>query len=220
MSYFCKPKFVSQKIIDDKLYIYCPYNEKIIRKFKYRGGVWKSSAWEFNSIDQEKISSILRETYGEDGTEHKIEYVSLKLSGDNTTSYNNLMIAGRIIAARKERDSRVILEKNTIVLSGMYYGSGGSMKYPTLKGEDVVLLVRYIPKNMLDSIKKDYETNLDYEIDLDDCNKMAELLTEKPQENIKEIEGDNYEEKYNKLLAEHNALIKKMAELKNLINNI
>ena len=101
---FLQAKIVSQKIIDDKLYIYCPYNANYQKKKKLNiVVVFKSSAWEFaKKSDQETQIShpILRETYGEDGTEHKIEYVSLKLSVIQT-SYNNLMIAGRIIAARK-----------------------------------------------------------------------------------------------------------------------
>lgn len=223
MSYFCKPKFVSQKIVGEKLFVYAPFNSDAITQYKTKGGKWNSSvnAWEFNAVDKDKIDELLDKIFGENGSEKEVEYVSLKLKGERICGgYKDFILAGRKIIERKARDTEILLDKNVVLLSGKYYSSGGSVKNPRIDGDKVVILLRYFPKKLIDSISDKY-SQLEYEIDLEDSKKIADSLNkvdEKPL-NI-ENSSDNYEEKYNKLLAEHNALIKKMADLKSLINNI
>ncbi|WP_397599318.1 hypothetical protein [Silvanigrella sp.] len=224
MSYFCKPKHVSQKTINDKLYIYAPFNLSANKKYKTRGGNWNASlrAWEFNSLDSDKVNKLLDSIFGENGTENEIEYVSLKLKGERLCgNYADFVLTGRKIVERKERNSEVSLDSQAILLNGVYDRSGGSVANPKITGKDVQLLLRYFPKKLIESIKKDFENeNLELEIDEEDTKKISDSMNKTAQEKhvIAKNENENFEEKYNKLLIEHNALLNKMNEIKSLIN--
>lgn len=150
----------------------CPYNADFVAGAKRLGGKWKGGAWVFDTRDEERVRDLLRTVYGTDGA--PVDTVDVRITirasanidparrpSDQRPSYSSeLWFAGRQILRRRSRDSAVELGKGVVLLSGRFWGSGGSAKYPDIgdpHGEnDVVLEVRDVPAGHEDLAPKEW----------------------------------------------------------------
>lgn len=168
---------------ETKINVSSPYNKNLPSDAKNIGGKWnaENKYWSFDLRDESAVRQLYINVYGTDGTAATGDLVDIEVIYDDLESSafgdDDMVLDGMMIAHRPGRDYAVRLSQNVILKSGQFPASGGSMKNPALNGhdEDIILIVRDIPRLKAEKIKKAYSgiTIISQEID------KAKLLAEK-----------------------------------------
>lgn len=216
IGYICKPKYVRIEENDTTIKTYTPYHADSNRIYRRLGGEWSGESWVFSISHKEIVLSYLKQTFGENGTEQEVEYVSVLVCGNkvNSKSDHAFYFAGRCMASRKTFNSPVMLSKDSILVDGEYARQGGFEDEPLLNGCGVVLLCRYIPIEYFNSLKK--SDDLDFILAEKDTNRYIEVVKEVGAKEAKPIkEVIDYKKKYEQTLKEYLDIREKYNKLKN-----
>lgn len=114
-------------IIDDKVKVLSPYNEKFVTRARNLRGQWKQSAWWFDDSIIDYVRELMMECFGTTG---EIAYETCTLLITKFTNFENnapVVLFGRTVAKAFSRDSGARLGDDIILISGEYK-SGGSVK--------------------------------------------------------------------------------------------
>jgi hypothetical protein len=138
-----------------RIAVVAPYNTDWTTQARAFGGRWDAArkAWTFDARDEDRVRAALVEIYGSDGSA-VAETVTIRVDLDKATWVDpreGVIIAGRTVARRIERDKPVLL-KGAVVIAGGFDSSGGSVKNPRLDATPgTVLEVRDVPAGHADT---------------------------------------------------------------------
>ena len=133
-----------------------PYNETFVKKARGIKGKWDGEYWCFDNKNEDVLKEFLIEIYGTDGeTFYKTVRVELDLDKYEGATSTTVKIGELVIAERLGRDKDVLLSKDTVIVSGGFPSSGGSVKTPRLDTLDGVKLLD--DKDDVEKIKKEIE---------------------------------------------------------------
>ena len=180
-----------KNIENQKLAVYTEYNSEFIARVKEIGGKWNHHefAWFVDYENKDALRQICLEIFGTDGTTDNT--VKVKLTAlDDLASWGSYKIAGKILVRVWDRDSGARPGDGVILLSGKI-NSGGSRK------------------NYSAQIDKGSVFRLSLSRD-----RLSEINPDEWKYEIIEKEDDARA----KLLAEKEALEKRLAEINNLLN--
>lgn len=166
--------------------VYSKYHKDLPSRARRLGGKWSGSCWVFDIRDQDKIKDLYLDIYGEFGEETPAEYVTVRyyLTNDIERRRESIFICGRLIARAFGRDSGAQLGDN-ILLNDCYATSGGSVKnwYTEIhtNGENPYIEIKDVPKIKAEScIENKYEDEhieiVDFHIDKEKLQKEKEAL--------------------------------------------
>lgn len=125
-----------------------PYDPACRNRAHDLGGKYTDGTWVFSARDEDRVRALAREIYGTDGSPEPTVTVRINTAELNFRDhYEEIRLAGRSLARRKARDSRVVLGDGVVVVEGQFPARGGSVKNPCLDytGEGIVLEVRDVP---------------------------------------------------------------------------
>ncbi|MEO6702589.1 MAG: hypothetical protein ABI140_06735 [Jatrophihabitantaceae bacterium] len=140
---------VEVRVEGGRIVLVAPYNPQMPAQAKAIGGRFDgpSKAWTFDARDEGRVRELARSVYGTDGSiEQAVDLVSIRVSAEGAARDPELFVAGRRVAWRAYRDEPVRLAAGVVIVSGQFIGSGGSMRYPLIGDNDVLLEVRDIPR--------------------------------------------------------------------------
>jgi len=190
-------KMKIKNIGNGKISIDSPYNPDFVAKIKGAGGRWNPSdkTWEIDERSLEAVRAIMREVYGQDDL--PTEKVSVKITiGADSEVYEDrgpVVLFGRVVASARGRDSGARLGDGVSFEAGGAH-SGGSMKnWYTYIGKESVFTIYDVPRLAVErklGWEDDYGT---FEV-LENGNQKAALEAEKE------------------------ALLKRLAEIEELMN--
>ncbi|MFC2623903.1 MAG: hypothetical protein ACFN0W_04760 [Propionibacterium acidifaciens] len=133
----------------NSIVLYAPYNLDFVGRARQLSGRWDRTArgWRFDARDEALVRDLAIEFFGTDGSpETLLVTARLDLTGRSRIDEPQIVVAGRIVAERRERDAEVHLADGVIVASGEFAASGGSMKRPAIgEAAGVVLEIRDVP---------------------------------------------------------------------------
>lgn len=147
------------EIEDNKVKTYTHYNYTFIKKARGLQGKWNGAAWEFDIEYIELVKKALYDVYGENGVddvERLDAIIDLEILEETYNCYSSDEITAfsRTLVKRHSRDSSVKIDPETLILEGLFSGSGGSSKNPRIGNvEGVKLLVKNIPVSMYEKFK-------------------------------------------------------------------
>lgn len=163
------------------LYLYAPFHASARRSYRNIDGQWEPDrkAWRFNPRDRDRVRKALNRHFGYD--DRPVEVVDVRVVGQKVFDEDDQhwYFGGRTVASRRYRDADVQLGDGVLLLEGRFSGSGGSMKYPDIGTNEVVLEIRDVPKHHED-LQQDGVTVIEQE-NINPDVKRAELLEEKQQ---------------------------------------
>jgi hypothetical protein len=125
-----------------------PYHPAFIARAKEIRGRFVGGVWFFPLDKEEEVRAICREVYGTDGSPGGVLVsVQVQLDKMRLVGRPDFFLAGRCIAYRPERDSRVRLGPRVSIIKGGFPPSGGSVERPRLMPlADTVVEVRDLPR--------------------------------------------------------------------------
>ena len=126
-----------------------PFNRELSPEARAIGGRWNpdAKAWTFAAVDEERVRDLAREIYGTDGSDSESgDLVSVRVDASRYSDTATIELAGRIILEKRSRDEAPRLGVNVIRVSGSFRSHGGSMRYPEINENDVILEVRGVPR--------------------------------------------------------------------------
>jgi hypothetical protein len=125
-----------------------PYHPAFIARAKELHGRYDDGLWLFPTEQEEGVRSICREIYGTDGTgDQVLVTLQVELGQMRLVGRPDFFLAGRRIAYRPQRDSRVRLGPRVTVIRGGFPASGGSIERPRLQpSPDTVVEVMDVPQ--------------------------------------------------------------------------
>ena len=132
-----------------------PYVKGWPDRAKQLGGRWDGKAWRFDSRDKPRVEELLSKFFGW-VAEPSGETVTIRIPlAEAKCEYEqDLHVAGRLVARRPSRDSRVQLGTGVVVVEGHFGGMGGSHKNPALGDvDDVVVELRDFPVEAIQRIE-------------------------------------------------------------------
>lgn len=141
---------VSIAATGDKIAVTSPYDAGFVAGARALHGAFANGVWTFDGRDIDRIRALCMEVYGTTGetaaAESDVVTVRVTLTEYPHGAERDFRLAGRRLAWRPGRDSRVLLGDGVVVLDGAFPSSGGSVKNPRLDNRDpVVLEVRDLP---------------------------------------------------------------------------
>lgn len=133
----------------DKIAVTSPYDAGFVAGARALHGAFANGVWTFDGRDLDRIRALCMEVYGTTGetaAESDVVTVRVTLTEYPHGAERDFRLAGRRLAWRPGRDSRVLLGDGVVVIDGAFPSSGGSVKNPRLDNRDpVVLEVRDLP---------------------------------------------------------------------------
>lgn len=184
------------KILDGKLLVESEYNPAFVQAARRLGGKWESPFWSFDVRDEADVRALCLECYGTDGLT-AVELVDLQVTIPEDVSeiggrQDSIYLFGRVIARAWGRDSGAKLGNGIVIKQGGF-SSGGSVKnWITAVQDGTVFIMRDVPKSLVDTH--------------DNKAFIVEVIAKQS------VSKEN-------LNAEKELLIKRLAEIENLLNN-
>lgn len=135
---------IKLEIIEDKIKVTTPYNDKFVQKARNLRGSWKGGAWWFDDSLLDYVREIMVEIYGTSG---EVPYETCTLIISNYSDSElcaPVSLFGRTIARAWDRDGGAKLGDDIIFLKGEYT-SGGSVKYWKTVVNDATFEMKKIP---------------------------------------------------------------------------
>lgn len=117
------------EVCDGKISVSGPYSDSNNERWRSLGGKFSGGFW--NLPDNETTRSVIAELFGA-----KSDEVEALVPLDKATGYNVLQIGGYVLAARRFRDSAVVMPDGVSLASGSFPKSGGSVKNPRVAASD------------------------------------------------------------------------------------
>lgn len=136
-------------IVDDRALLTAPFNAKVAPRARKIGGRWDATSrvWRFNARDIDRVRKITRDVYGVDGTpDQAADLVDVRVPCLRFAREPEIVVAGRTVGRRRERDHDVELVDDVIVVEGGFATSGGSVQNPRIGDNDAVIEVRGVPR--------------------------------------------------------------------------
>lgn len=163
-----------------------PYNETFVKKASGIKGKWDGEYWCFDNKNEDVLKEFLIEIYGTDGeTFYKTVRVELELDKYEGATSTTVKIGELVIAERLGRDKDVLLSKDTVIVSGGFASSGGSVKTPRLDTLENTILRTEIIEPLFEKIKD--KAGVKVIEDKDDVEKIKKEI-EKVELEIKRLE--------------------------------
>lgn len=133
-----------------RIFVKSPYNGDFVSFAKRLKGRFGNGVWTLDARDKARVAKRCLEIYGAAGEE--VEVVTVKLTFGSDSDYGLQCYAfGRPIARASGRDSGARTDDGVLLLAGGF-GSGGSMKNPTLTvREGTTVLVRDVPRRAVEA---------------------------------------------------------------------
>jgi hypothetical protein len=114
-------------IIDDKVKVVTPYNERFVNKCRNFRGTFKGGAWWFDDSILDYVREAMIQFFGTTG-ETPFETCTLLITDfSDFEAHGPVVLFGRSIARAFGRDSGARLGDDIVFISGKY-NSGGSVK--------------------------------------------------------------------------------------------
>ena len=132
----------------DAVKLAAPYHPALPNQAQALGGRWDpvERVWRFDARDEARVRELARSIYGTDGEDNP-ELVTIRVTlTRREASRQELWLAGRLVAKRRNWDLPVSLGNGVIIVKGKFPWTGGTSKSPTLGGEGVVLEIRDVPR--------------------------------------------------------------------------
>lgn len=129
----------------DHTYISSPFDRGFISAIKNIGGRWDAAGktWYVANQDADKARELTMQFFGSDGTDQaENDTVTALLEAANYYNHQEIVISGRQVAIRWERDGQVKLGNDVVLRSGSFSPRGGSRAYPCIGDNDAVLEIR------------------------------------------------------------------------------
>lgn len=156
-----------------------PYHPDFSPAARNLGGRWNpaTKTWSFDTRDETAVRELCTDLFGTDGsTPAATVTVRLCLDRWMRLRTDSIYFAGRRVAHRASRDSRVQLGDGVILVQGGFPASGGSVKNVDLcPQESTVLEIRDVPAGHSD-LKDDDATIVDTTLDRDALRAERERL--------------------------------------------
>ena len=152
-----------------------PYVKGWPDRAKQLGGRWDGKAWRFDSRDKPRVEELLSKFVGwVAGPSGETVTIRTPIAGAKCEYEQELHVAGRLIARRPSRDSRVQLGAGVVVVEGHFGGMGGSHKNPALGDvDDVVVELRDFPVEAIQRIE------VPHQVVTEKTEQLAELRAER-----------------------------------------
>jgi len=137
------------------LAITSPYNADFVAGARELGGKFANTdsfrGWFFDPRDEQRVRALLIAVYGSDGSPvAQTVTLHVVVADYPGTEYDRIIVAGREVAHRRDRDSSVKLS-GAVVVAGGFPSSGGSRANPALNAKPgTVLEVRDVPAGHAD----------------------------------------------------------------------
>lgn len=139
---------------DDRTILISPYDPACPKRARMIGGTWDpaSRTWRFDRRDRQRVEQLAADLWGWKADDEG-RTVTLRVNADDYNVGQEIIVAGRRVAWRPERDSPVRLAQGVVVTAGRFPDSGGSRKSPTI-GRDcgVTLEIRDLPVGAIDKL--------------------------------------------------------------------
>lgn len=187
---------VNIEITDDgKIMVKSEYNPLFVQAARKLGGKWFSPHWVFDSRDEDDVRGLCLEVYGCDGlTEPELVSVQVTIPEDCNAvggRQDSIYLFGRIVARAWGRDSGAKLGEGVVVKKGNFSSGGSAKNWNTSVEDGTVFILRDVPKTLVE--KHDNEA----------------FVVEIIEEQVKEEKN----EKKESLIAEKEALLKRLLEI-------
>lgn len=140
--------------INGKFEMYTPYNREFISEIKSIGSArWNPNkkCWSVGSEDKEAAKNVLMNAYGEDG-EQAVEKVTVRIQAvkEIESLCEPVSYAGREIAAAYGRDTGAKIGNGVVLESGNATSGGNRNTWKTIIEEGSIFRVRGIPKSLIE----------------------------------------------------------------------
>lgn len=138
---------------NNRIYTFTPYDRGFIAKARKLGGIWDidKKAWCFAAVDEERVRKLLIDIFKTDGSPQ--ETATVRFPAQSFCDEQEINLCGRVVARRWGRDSKVRLGENVIIVCGSFAGRAGSVRYPIIGDNDVILEVRDLNVEVAKTIK-------------------------------------------------------------------
>lgn len=172
---------------EGRIYTTTPFNGVFVKKAKNLNGKWNGECWVFDEKVENFVKELLIEVYGTDGSYTKTITIDIDLNSYADCKSNTVWLDNLILAQRVYRDSAVKLSENTIIISGGFPSSGGSVKNPRLETYENTVLRVEIPETIYNRVKDLSGVNLvdlheNLEKELEDVEKQIKELLKRKEE--------------------------------------
>lgn len=126
-----------------------PYSERFVAGARLLGGKWDAQAkrWVFDARDATKVTNLVESVYGPVDTGDD-PTVTVVVNAAKWAGWSEIVLAGRRIARRYNRDEPVRLEPGVVCVKGSFPARGGSRANPTFGEPTAVLEVRDVPMSV------------------------------------------------------------------------
>jgi len=193
------------KEVNNRLLVSSPYHPDFAPEARNLGGRWTGNTWVFDPRDLERVSELLIDIFGTDGT-YKGQLCTIQVTtSDDISEYRSgLFLAGRCVARAKGRDSGATIGNGVVFLKGSPDSNGSMKNWNTTIYANSVFEIRDVPEphakkfaekvnaesddEMFDSIKVELIGNRIPTRDVSIQAQLAEFTTE---ELFEEIERRN-----------------------------
>ena len=127
---------------DNRVYAFTPYNPSFPTQAKKIGGRWNPDlkAWSFDARDEDRVHEMVRKIYGTDGT-NTGDLVTVHVPIADYENDKEVRVGGITVLEKVHRDQ-------VLRISGTFLYKSGSMRFPTIGENDVILEVRDIPREV------------------------------------------------------------------------
>lgn len=163
-----------------RISIETPYNPEFVRKIKKAGGRWNGATkcWETDERNIEAVRTIMKDVYGMDDMPQETVTVKIKINDTISKHCAPIVMFGRTIAAAYGRDSGARVGDGVCFESGKCTSGGSAKNWYTYIEENSVILVHDVPKNAVEQKLGWHDSYGEFEI-MEKANPNAALLAEK-----------------------------------------
>lgn len=133
-----------------KIQLNTPYNPDFVKKIKFAGGQWNSSAkvWEMDERNLDTARSIMLEVYGEDDRPTKKVSVRISVLNQISEERGSVCILGRTVAKASGRDSGAKIGDGVCFEVGEATSGGSAKNWMTLIEQDSVIIMHDVPEKL------------------------------------------------------------------------
>lgn len=135
---------INLTIVDDKVKVESPYNEKFVNRARNLRGSWRGGAWWFDDSIIDYVRELMMECFGTTGETPYDECELLVSNFSDFSGCSPVVLFGRTIARAYGRDSGARLGDDIVLISGNY-NSGGSVKNWRTEIRDATFIIKNFP---------------------------------------------------------------------------
>jgi hypothetical protein len=179
-----------------KIAVDTPYNPSFVSKIKKAGGKWNASnrTWEVDERSVEAVRAIMREVYGQDDLPQELVTVKVTVGSSISQHRGPIVMFGRTVASAFGRDSGARIGEGVCFEAGGCDSSGSMKNWYTIVSAGSEITIYDVPRLAVEQKlgwKDEYGT---FEV-IENGDPLAALRAEKE------------------------ALLKRLAEIEELLND-